>query len=422
MINLNTRAIYRWAAGAVAALTLAACASPGELGPRHQPSGRDLPLPSAEFGVYTTAAEVAIAEANATIGRPLEPEAVEDRAPFELAPRRGCARAPDGRYPKAALLIHDLGGTPYEMRDVGRAFADACYLVRAILLPGHGTVPGDLLNTNSEEWVEATAAAVASFQDEAQRLVLVGFGLGGTLAVHHALSGRTPSGLELAGLVLLAPAFGAEAPLSWLRAPGAIFSGLAPGAAWARLLPDYDAVRYESLPREAERARTRLAKEIAAHDGSLDLPVFLAISAVDAEVDPAAARAWFCRRPSGPRQMIWYSTAPTPGTDCRFVIRRSAAAPPEIVDLSHIGLPIAPDNPRYGANSGYRECSHYYWENSPNWLICVDETKTSANAGIRYGEITPANLERHVVRRLTYNPDFNAMIGAALDFLADPAA
>ena len=49
-------------------------------------------------------------------------------------------------------------------------------------------------------------------------------------------------------------------------------------------------------------------------------------------------------------------------------------------------------------------------------------TKSPANSEVRYGEITGANLERHVVRRLTYNPDFEALTGAMLEFLADPNA
>ena len=95
---------------------------------------------------YRAAAEATIAEVNASIERPLAPDVVEDRAPFELVPERGrCPRGADGRHARAALLLHDLGGTPYEMRDIARAFAADCYLVRAVLLPGHGTVPGDLL-------------------------------------------------------------------------------------------------------------------------------------------------------------------------------------------------------------------------------------------------------------------------------------
>ena len=401
------------------ALALAGCVSTSELEPRHAPSGHAVPMPSAEFAVYAAAAAAAIADANQAVARPLAAAVVEDRATIRAGAGAQALRAPaDGGYEKAALLIHDLGGTPYEMRDVARAFADACYLVRAIVLPGHGTVPGDLLDVEYRQWVDATRSAVKSFEGAAQRLTLVGFGLGGTLALHYALS-DAPRKVELDGLVLLAPALEAETPLAWLRASG-IPGELIPGQPWARLLPDYDPVRYESLPRNALMQRARLIGEVAGQDAALRIPVFLAISADDAEVDAGAARDWFCRRLSGPRQLIWYTRTPGPSTDCPFISERSSADSPDILDFSHIALPIAPDNPRYGANGGYPDCAHYYWENSPNWLICVDATKTSANTELRYGEITTTNLQRGIVRRLTYNPDFDVMMDAALAFLADP--
>jgi hypothetical protein len=134
MRSFESRTIGRFA-GLTLALALAACAPVSEFGPRHAPSGRELPMPSAEFAAYVAGAAVAITDANEAVPRPLEAAVVEDRAPFEAAPPGRCARAPDGRFEKAALLIHDLGGTPYEMRDLARAFAAACYLVRAILLP-----------------------------------------------------------------------------------------------------------------------------------------------------------------------------------------------------------------------------------------------------------------------------------------------
>jgi esterase/lipase len=377
-------------------------------------------MPSADFAGYVAAAEAAIAEANQAIYRPLEADVLEDRAPFELVPkRRRCPRAADGRYAKAALLLHDLGGTPHEMRDLGRSLAQHCFLVRAILLPGHGTVPGDLLEVDYRQWIEATESAVTSFEGEAERLVLVGFGLGATLAIQQALAAPPRTDPVLDGLVLLAPALGAK-PLAWWDAPGRL-AQLGPQGEWARLLPDYDPVRYESLPRNGELQRERLVEEVVTQDAPLDLPVFLAISADDAEVDAGAARDWFCRRLGGPRTLIWYTTAPADSADCPFVVERSSPAAPDILDLSHVGLPIAPDNPRYGAKAGYRDCSHYYWENSPNWLICVDVTKTTANSELRYGEITAANLERHIMRRLTYNPNFEAMVDAMLAFLADPS-
>jgi esterase/lipase len=348
---------------------------------------------------------------------------IEDRAPFELKPEgRRCARGPGGRHARAALLLHDLGGTPYEMRDIARAFAADCYLVRAVLLPGHGTVPGDLLEVDYRQWVEATRAAVASFEGEADQLVLVGFGLGATLAINYVLSAPPHADPELGGLVLLAPALGAETLLDWLRATGRLAQP-GPQARWARLLPDADPVRYESLPRSAEVQRARLVEQVVGSNAAPYLPVFMAISADDVEVDTGAARAWFCRSLIGPRRMLWYTDAPGASADCRFVTERSGAAPPDLLDLSHVGLPIAPDNPRYGADAAYHDCSHYYWqENTPDWLICVDVTKSPANSEVRYGEITGANLERHVMRRLTYNPDFQAMVGAILAFLAEPNA
>ncbi|MGH6897071.1 MAG: alpha/beta hydrolase [Geminicoccaceae bacterium] len=378
-------------------------------------------MPSGDFAAYVAAAKAAIADANQALERPLAAAVIEDRAPFELVPDpRRCPPSADGRHPKAALLLHGLGGSPYEMRDLGRALVEACYLVRAILLPGHGTVPGDLLDVDDQEWVQATRLAIASFERKAERLVLVGFGVGATLALHAALLDQPPPGPELVGAVLLSPALGTGAPPAWLRAP-ALYGDLLPAARWSRLLADGDPVRYESMPHHAELQRARLIAALDAREEPLQLPVYVAISASDAEFDPGAARDWFCRRLSGPRRLIWYTPAPAGDTGCQFVVERASAATTGILDLSHVALPIAPDNPRYGAEGAYLDCSHYYWEvDTPSWFICMDPSKTAANSKVRQGEITEANLQRHVVRRLTYNPDFEAMVEDLLAFLADP--
>ena len=127
--------------------------------------------------------------------------------------------------------------------------------------------------------------------------------------------------------------------------------------------------------------RARLIADLDAQEGPLQLPVYMAISASDAEVDPAAARDWLCRRASGPRRLIWYTPGPAPGTECGAVVERASASA-GILDLSHIALPIAPDNPRYGAKGAYLDCSHYYWEaDTPSWFICMDRTKTRGELG-----------------------------------------
>ncbi len=401
------------------ALLLAGCAAQGKLEARHVPSGLSTPLPQAGFEAYIEQAKAQIVAANAAIGNPLDPTVIEQRAPFELRPEAArCRRAKDGRYPRAVLLIHDLGDTPYEMRDLGQRFAAACYLVRAILLPGHGTVPGDLLAVDHRAWVEATRLGVASLAGQAERVYLVGFGTGATLALDYALGEAREPDPVLAGLVLLAPAL--ARPGGILTLARSYLGYRAPGAAegFVEVLPDRDPVRYSSMTRNAGRQLDALIDEVDRRERLLELPVFLALSADDTEIDATAAQRWFCRQLIGPRELVWYAPGAEPPAGCRFVEARASDAWPGILDLAHPALPIAPDDPHYGIAADYLDCRHYYWETeTPNWLICLDPGKTPANSEVRYGEITPENLADHVMRRLTYNPDFEALMSSILDFI-----
>ena len=400
------------------AVLLTGCAPPEGLGRRHAPSQLASPLPTADFDAYVLAARQYIAAANQVAGNPLAAEVVADRGPFELPPEGRRCRPGDGQV-RAALLIHDLGGTPYEMRDLGGRLARACYLVRAILLPGHGGVPGDLLSVDYRMWQSAVRLGVASLAGRAAEVTLVGFGTGGTLALDYVLS-EEPGMVPTAALVLLAPAMADPLPGIEVQAQR-FYHALAPlgaGGAWPQVFADKDPVRYESVPSNARRQGERLILELGRQQGALDLPVFMAISADDATIDPDAVRRWFCTSLSGRREMLWYTTAPDPEPACPFVSERSSGPAQDVLDLSHIGLPIDPRNPRYGHDSGYRSCLHYYWEkDAPSWFFCADPAMTPANSDVRYGEVSEANLAAHVMRRLTYNPDFEGLAADLEDFL-----
>ncbi len=399
------------------ALLLAACAAEGKLEARHAPSGLETPMPVADFAAYVDRSKAQIAAANAAIGKPLEPQVIEERAPFGLRPEAArCPRAADGRYPRAVLLIHDLGDSPYEMRELGARFAAACYLVRAILLPGHGTVPGDLLGVDEAAWIEATRQGAASFAGQAARLYLVGFGAGATLAIDYAAGESAPEAPPLGGLVLLAPA------LARSGSHGVLADGL-PGfgatGGFAQLLPDDDQVRYLSIARNAEIQLGALIDRLDEHQRPFALPVFMALSADDVTIDVPAARRWFCRQLIGPRTLLWYAPGAEPVEDCRFALARASDRWPDILDLAHPALPIAPDDPHYGRAGDYLDCAHYYWRiDTPDWLICQDPVRTPANSDVRYGEITADNLAGDVIRRLTFNPDFDGLASAILEFLA----
>jgi esterase/lipase len=394
---------------------LVACALPNQPDSRHATTGIIIPPPSADFAAYVETTRSRVTRASEVNGTSFAaPDTVTDRAPFELTPSATCPRRTDGRYQRGALLIHDLGGTPYVLRDVGQRLADACYLVRAILLPGHGTTPGDLLTVDREAWRVAVQQGVASFEGQVAELDLVGFSEGAGLALDYANRQVPPGDIALGALVLLSPIV---APSSMRVLT--LLATLAPDETWANVGPDLDLLRYDSLPRRAVFQMEELLGELADAGYLLDVPIFVAISADDAEVDALGVRRWFCRRLIGPRDLIWYAREPDPVTDCRFVTVRTVVLGNGVLDLSHRAVPVAPDNPRYGRNATSYDCGHYHSEQDiRTWLRCLDPASTPDNSSIRYGEISPENLQRHVVRRLTYNPDFGSLTIDILTFLA----
>lgn len=420
-----------WFAGL--ALMLAGCASDDEFGPQHEPSGLATPLPDGDFMTYISRSEETIDTANRAAGKPLAPAVIADRAPFELEPERRCPRSDRGRYERAVLMIHDVNQTPYVMRDLGRRFAAECYLVRAVLLPGHGTVPGDLLEIQFQSWRDAVRRAVASFDDRAENLYLVGFGAGATLALDYVLRSSPPGELELAGLVLLAPVIeiGAvggfwgnaqQAYTNLLGTAGDAYSDMVSGTDWIVVLPENDPVSYESVTKQAGTEVQKLALEVVGPRAVVELPVFVAISADDGVSDPDVALDWFCSRLNGPRRMIWYTTdEPQFISRCSFITERQIDRSTGILNVSHAALPVSPKDPIYGAHGTYPSCGQYaYEQGTPEWFSCSDWKKTPQNYNVRYGAISSENLAAHVMRELTYNPDFDRLADNMLAFLDNP--
>ncbi|WP_421996360.1 alpha/beta hydrolase [Reyranella sp.] len=66
---------------------------------------------------------------------------------------------PDGPPAGAVLLLHGLTDSPYSLRHIGRRYRDAGFVVVAIRLPAHGTVPAALTDVEWEDWDAATRLA-----------------------------------------------------------------------------------------------------------------------------------------------------------------------------------------------------------------------------------------------------------------------
>ena len=412
---------------------LVGCASDDEFGPQHRPSGQVTPLPIDDFETYLKRSMVTIDTANREAGRPLPRAVVEHRAPFEFEPASGCPQDDRGRYERAVLMIHDVNQTPYVMRHLGRRFAAECYFVRALLLPGHGTVPGDLLEIEFESWRDAVRRAVASFENRAQTLYLLGFGAGGTLALDNVLIYSPPGELELGGLVLLAPViepgrfagFWGNAQKAYealLGTAGDVYGRAVGGTDWITVLPENDPMAYESVTKQSGIELNELALEVVGPRAVVELPVFMAISADDGVSDPEVAREWFCTRANGPRWLIWYTTEePNFISRCSFITERQIDRSTGILNMSHAAMPLSPKDPVYGESGYYPSCGQYAYERGTlEWYSCSDKKKTPQNYNVRYGAISPENLADHVIRELTYNPDIERLADNMLAFLEDP--
>ncbi|MDY0269267.1 alpha/beta hydrolase [Trichloromonas sp.] len=122
---------------------------------------------------------------------PSPPPVSPDNRSFFLDPK-GPARG-------AALLVHGFTASPWEMRPLGEALADAGYLVLGVRLPGHGTTVADLSGRRYEEWLAAVAEGYR--QLTARNLPVFGVGMSTGALLLLALATRE----RFAGLALLSP-------------------------------------------------------------------------------------------------------------------------------------------------------------------------------------------------------------------------
>ncbi len=355
-------------------------------------------------------------------------EAAAMRAPFQIPDSAAdlCSdRAKGGG--KGFLLIHGLTDSPYLMRSVAESLHKAypCGVVRALLLPGHGTVPGDTLKMNHEEWIQTTAYGVRSFEkdEKISELYLVGFSSGAALALRHVKDSGNAG--KVKGLVLLSPALKAKSALAPLAAVAESFSD------WQSIFPERDAARYESFSYHAAAEFYALTKGLSDGGYTLDIPLLMAVSGDDSTVDAIAARRFFCNSAvTGRRVLIWYRSGYTEDSSavlCSDILtvetegteRRYNGTPYRLANISHTAVPVSPADRHYGVNGRYRNCKFYDGKGNPDDFA---NCQTGSPKTI-FGESSIGNshekevLEYDYWRRGTFNPDYERLEKSIICFV-----
>lgn len=222
-----------------------------------------------------------------------------DPGPFDLAGAGEGAEA--GRA--AALCLHGLSGTPYEVRPLGEALAGRGIRAVGPLLPGHGETPQVLRGTPYTAWTQAVLAAWRRLRVEHERVHVVGLSLGGLLGLWLAAQEGDADALVVVGTPLR------------LRSPAV---RLVPAA--KRLVPyarkrtgsdirDPEArQRHPSLPLmplASVHELLRLQGRVRGGLPRVRAPILVAHGRLDATAHPDDARAIAAAVASPERQLLW---------------------------------------------------------------------------------------------------------------------
>ncbi|REG81138.1 alpha/beta hydrolase [Marinomonas pollencensis] len=321
--------------------------------------------------------------------------------PFELQPDpEECAASPK----VGVLLSHGLSDSPFSMRDPARALQAACYQVRVILLPGHGTRSSDLLFVDEDDWRDAFQSAADVFKQEVDVLYVGGFSTGGALAAEYAW--QNPQ--SVAGVILFSPLFKINSSIDWLSPMLSYFKD------WLDNYPTDDFAKYASIPVPAIASAYRLAKDVRNRliDNPQAIPVFMALSEDDQTVDATVSKTVFKKAMvSSKSQMLLYSRLqPNANTD-RVRIYNTNWPQQRILGLSHMAIHGDPQNTYYGEQGRYRICS-WYLEEPLNYQACRSD---QANW---FGEKSEALLEKSKhAARVSWNPTFDSLMKQVSNFI-----
>ena len=329
---------------------------------------------------------------------------VDGNAPFELKPPPGFSSGQQKTYRRGVLLTHGLTDSPYFMCHLAAFFQQSGFRVMAVLLPGHGTQPGDLLEVTWQEWAKTVAYGAYKLAEEVDEVYLAGYSTGATLSIYQSLRDN-----RVRGLFLFSPALKIT-PKAALANLHKLYSWLIPSAKWVDIQPDRDIYKYESFTKNAAAqtyALTRkLKNQLRQHE--LGIPVFVVASADDITVKTSAILEFMTRACHFSSKLVLYTTEPEkflPGIPAeKLELVNSVVPEQKILSFSHTAIVIPPEDKHYGVAGEYSNCVHYYPGDMEKYAVCIKHPEQDFQ-----GEVTAKNLRAGIMRRLMYNPNFAAL-------------
>ncbi|KFC51517.1 hypothetical protein DK37_13655 [Halomonas sp. SUBG004] len=369
---------------------LTSCAVPPD-SPRFQSSGSLPPYDQESYDQYVRETRAWIANNRAFVSEDRDLE-IALNTPFELRPDKPAKRG--------ILLVHGLGASPWYFIDIATAMANDGWLVRSILLPGHGTRPADLMLADNEDWEKIISHHAALLAAEVDELWLGGFSTGGNLVTSHAFTDG-----NVDGLLLFSPGF----------YPGSSYLFLAPALAyfwdWLDIDDEDNIATYQSLPTHGASLYYRTVSTVQKNldTAHFDKPVLITMSQHDSVLDPNATLTAFQNRfPNRKSRFVWYGDTPQNLDDPRVTAFASHLPDRQISTFSHMNVLFAPENTYYGQVGSY-----LMLENGQDGLTPPDDPET-----LWFGAWGLNDAEKYHAR-LTWNPYFDELLDDIREITGD---
>ncbi len=364
------------------------------LGLRHKTSGMNTHFAGAglPFADYVQRTQDMLQQVHD--GKNEQEKIVAGNSPFELSPSGDYEKGSDKPYRRGILLVHGLSDSPYHVHHLAAFFQRNGFRVMAVLLPGHGTQPGDLLDVRWQEWAKAVQYGADCLAAEVDEMYLGGFSAGAALSVLQSTHDK-----RVRGLFLFSPAFEIDPRAKWANLHQ-LYSRLLPKEAWLEVRQDKDLFKYESFCKNAAAQMYALTQALP--QGEINIPVFAVASADDATVNAQATLRFMQRAKHAPSKLVWYATEKIEQPNIEWV--HSALPEKRILSSAHTAIVMPPEDEHYGDIGAYANCLHYYENDKPGYNACMARADE-----VMHGEVHPQNLQQGVVRRLTYNPHYAAL-------------
>lgn len=200
-----------------------------------------------------------------------------------------------------ALVLHGFTGNPTSVRGLAEAFAAAGYHVELPRLPGHGTAVTDMIDTRWSDWRGEVEAAYQRLRQRAERVVVAGLSMGGTLTL--SIGADHP---EIRGLILVNPAAQPQGNEVIEMIEDFIAQGMDVLPGIGSDIADPEAVE-SAYPETPLRAILSLALDglapLAERYGQISSPLLLMTAPQDHVVDPAQSD-YLAERYGGPIERI----------------------------------------------------------------------------------------------------------------------